>query len=59
MHVKREAIADGYPVRTNSWGEVVPQSESDASTVECAMLIEAAHRVASFLGVVLKEYDDE
>ena len=59
IHVKREAIADGYPVRTNSWGEVVPQSESDASTVECAMLIEAAHRVASFLGVVLKEYDDE
>ena len=59
MHVKREAIADGYQVRTNSWGEVVPQSEADASTVECAMLIDAAHRVASFLGVALKEYDDE
>lgn len=54
-YVKREAIADGYPIRTTAWGDVVPQSESDASTVECALLIEASHRVASFLGVQLIE----
>ena len=59
MHIKREAIADGYPVKTASWGDVIPQSEADASTVECAMLIEAAHRVASFLGVRLKEDNDD
>jgi len=54
-HIKREAIADGYPIRTTSWGEAVPQSESDASSFECGLLIEAAHRVASFLGATLKE----
>jgi len=58
-HVKREAIADGYPIRTTAWGDVVPQSEADASTVECALLIEASHRVASFLGVQLIEKKPE
>jgi len=55
MHVKREAIAMGYPFHTNSFGEVVPESEANASTVECGYLIDTAHRIASDLGVRLKE----
>jgi len=54
-HIKREAIADGYPFYTDSFGKVHPQSESECSTVECALLIEAAHRVASFAECILKE----
>lgn len=58
MHIKREAISMGYPSRTTSFGQVEPQSEADASTEECSILIECAHRVASFLGVTLKEADE-
>jgi len=55
MHIKREAIAEGYPFRTDSFGNVIPQSEAEASTVEESILIETSHRVASFLSVILKE----
>ncbi len=55
MHIKREAIAMGYPYHTNSFGEVVPDSEANASTVECGYLIDTAHRIASDLGITLKE----
>ena len=55
MEIKRRAIKRGYPFRTDSFGNVIPQSEADASTVECAMLIEEAHEVAAFLGIRLKE----
>jgi len=53
--IKRRAIKRGYPFHTDSFGNVVPQSEADCSTVECAMLIDEAHDVASFLNVKLKE----
>ena len=55
MHVKREAVGMGYPMHTDSFGNMVPNSESEASTDECAILIEAAHMVASDLGVILRE----
>jgi hypothetical protein len=58
-HIKFEAIAEGYPYRTTSFGDVEPQSEADASTAECAILIETTHRIASDLEVILREYDDE
>jgi hypothetical protein len=57
MNIKRKAISKGYPSRTNAFGDAVPISEADASTVECAMLIDTAHEVASFLDVRLKEYE--
>jgi len=55
MEIKRRAIKRGYPFHTDSFGNVVPQSEADASTEECAMLIEEAHDVAGFLNIRLKE----
>ena len=55
MEIKRRAIKRGYPFRTDSFGNVVPQSEADCSTAECAMLIEEAHDVAAFLNIRLKE----
>ena len=58
MNIKRKAISKGYPSRTNSFGDAVPISEADASTVECSYLIDTAHEVASFLNVRLKEYDE-
>jgi len=56
-HIKRESVAMGYPVYTDSFGVVHVQSESECDTTECAMLIDTAHRIASFLGVELKEYE--
>jgi len=55
MEIKRRAISRGYPFRTDSFGNVVPESEANSSTVECAMLIDTAHEVASFLNLRLKE----
>lgn len=57
-HIKMMAIAKGYPSKTNSFGEVVALSEADATTFQCAMLIDAAHEAASFLDIKLKEYED-
>ena len=57
--IKIKAIAKGYPYKTNSFGKVVPISESEASTVECGYLIDTCHEVASFLGCNLKEERDE
>ena len=56
--IKGRALKRGYPFRTDSWGNVVPQSEADCSTVECAMLIEEAHDLAAFCGVRRKETED-
>ncbi len=53
--IKIKAIAKGYPYKTNAFGKAVPISESEASTVECAYLIDTCHEVASFLGCTLKE----
>jgi len=55
MEIKRRAIKRGYPYRTDSFGNVVPQSEADCSTVECGYLIDDAHDVAGFLGIKPKE----
>ena len=55
MHLKREAISMGYPYHTSTFGDVVPNSEADASTVECSYLIDTAHRIASDMGITLKE----
>lgn len=55
IEIKRKAVAMGYPYRTNAFGHMVPQSEAEASTDECAILIEAAHQVATFLNITLRE----
>lgn len=44
----------GYPYKTIA-GRVVPQRERECSTVECALLIEAAHVLAADLGIILQE----
>jgi len=55
MHLKREAISMGYPCHTTSFGKYMPDSEADASTVECSYLIDTAHRIASLFDIKLKE----
>ena len=55
MHLKREAFSMGYPYHTSTFGDVVPNSEADASTVECSYLIDTAHRIASDLEIKLRE----
>jgi hypothetical protein len=64
LYVKRVAMGMGYPPMVNDKGELVyslvdgevlPQSEADSSVEECALLIEAAHIVASEAGVILIE----
>jgi len=55
MHLKREAISMGYPFHTTTYGDVVPESEANASTVECGYLIDTAHRIASDMGIKLRE----
>ena len=53
--VKTLAVeAMGYPYKTIG-GQIVPQRERDASTDECAKLIEAAHVLAADLGIILQE----
>ena len=44
----------GYSYKTIA-GHIVPQPESESSTVECAMLIEAAHILAAQLSITLQE----
>ena len=44
----------GYPSQTVA-GHIVPKRERDCNTVECGMLIEAAHYLAAQLGIVLRE----
>jgi hypothetical protein len=55
LHIKRIAVSMGYPHKTNTWGEMVPISERDATTDDCSLLIEAAHLVASELDIHLRE----
>lgn len=52
--VKFDAVGMGYPYKTIG-GKIVPQSESECSTEECAILIEAAHVLAADLGIILRE----
>ena len=58
MYIKRESISADYPFHTTSFGDVEPQSEADASTAECAILIETAHRIASDFDIKLKEFEE-
>ena len=44
----------GYPCKTIA-GHIVPQPESESSTDECALLIEAAHILAAQLSIILQE----
>ena len=44
----------GYPSRTIA-GHIIPQPESESSTDECALLIEAAHILAAESGIILIE----
>lgn len=53
--IKMRAIKRGYPAETGKLGEVLPQSESLASTVEENMLIEECYEVMSWLGIKPKE----
>lgn len=64
MYVKSQALKMGYPFAENSkgekitsmlTGEFIPQSESEASSAECAILIECVHILAGELGIILKE----
>lgn len=43
-----------YPYKTIA-GHIVPQPESESSTDECALLIEAAHILAAQLSIILQE----
>lgn len=44
----------GYPYKIIN-NKLIPQGESDCSTEECAMLIEASHYVAATEGIILRE----
>ena len=59
MVVKLKAIDQGYPYETLPTGDRWPQSESKASTVECGLLIEVAHQLASEYSIRLKEDSDD
>ena len=53
--VKRIATEEmGYPYEEIN-GHFYPKSESDSSTDECSLLIEAAHVLAADLGIILQE----
>lgn len=52
---KRRAVTHGYPTRQDSFGNIVPMSESTISTVEAGYLIDELHHIASDLDVKLKE----
>lgn len=53
--VKRIAVETmGYPYEIIN-GHIHPKGESDSSTDECALLIEAAHVLAADLGIILQE----
>ena len=52
--IKQMAVSMGYPFRTFR-GMVIPYSEAESSVQECAILIEAVHRLAAEEGILLKE----
>lgn len=55
MVVKYRAIDRGYPFITLDTGDRYPQSESDASVEECAILIQAVEQLAAEEGIALVE----
>lgn len=53
--IKRIAVENmGYPYEEIN-GHIHPIGESESSTDECALLIEAAHILAADLGIILQE----
>ena len=56
---KQDALTKGYPSHTNFKGDIVPNSESDISTVEAGYLIDQLHEIADFLGVNVTEGEDD
>lgn len=63
-YVKQMAIDMGYPMLMrfgqpvrDLWGNVQGISEADSTTDQCALLIEATHRLAAELGIILQEED--
>lgn len=56
--VKELAVEQfGYPT-VKVGKKTVPQSESECSTEECGMLIEACHLLAADLGIILREAEE-
>lgn len=61
-YVKQMAISRGYPILMNGgnavldlWGHECGISEADATTAQCALLIDCVHQLAAELDVVLEE----
>lgn len=53
--IKNLAVSQlGFPYKEIA-GQIVAQGESDSSTAECALLIEAAHLLAADLEMILRE----
>jgi hypothetical protein len=54
-YIKLRAVEElGYPYEIIK-GKLIPKPESDSSTEECALLIEATHIVAAEEGIILRE----
>jgi len=63
-YVKQQAVSMGYPMLErfgqpvrDLWGNVQGISESDSTSDQCALLIEATHQLAAELGIILQEED--
>ena len=63
-YIKQMGITQGYPIKeiagnpvTDLWGQVVGISEKDATTAQCAILIECSHQLAADLEIILEEGD--
>lgn len=68
LYLKRRAVRRGYPLQRKPNGDIrlsladgqpLPQSESEADTVEESYLIAEVHQLAAELDVQLVEYEDE
>ena len=59
LRAKERAISKGYPYHVDAFGKCCPESETGLDTVQAAALIDQLHEDAAFLGVTLKEYEDE
>jgi len=55
LEAKRKAIKRGYPIRTNIFGDAVPESETEIDSIHAGYLIESLHEIADFLDIRLKE----
>jgi len=67
LFLKRRAVRRGYPLQKTETGDIrlsivdgepLPQSESEADTIQEGYLIEEAHQLAAEYSVFLIEYDD-